>query len=62
LFASALVWTNLGCCLAGNGKVKSVLDGGVKIFGYWGVRIVINTAFGKNVGDLLVDTPLTCPD
>ena len=47
---------NFGSGLSCNGIMKFILHGGVKILRDLVIFIVINGAFGKNIGDLLIDT------
>lgn len=48
--------------LAGNGIVELVLHHGIKLTGYRGIPVILQTAFGKNICNLLPDTAFTGPD
>ena len=53
---------NLGCGVAGDGKVRLVLHHGIKILGNVCLRVIIHNAFCEDIGYLLVDTAFTGPD
>ena len=53
---------DLGRGLAGDGIVEFILHHGVKCVGDGGVLVVVDAAFGKDVGDLLPDAPFAGTD
>ena len=53
---------DLSCGFSGNSKMKFILNGSVEFLSNIRIFIVINAALGKNICNLLPDTPLAGPD
>lgn len=53
---------DLCCSLPADGVVEFVLYHGVEVLGGRRIPVIVDTAFGKDVGNLLPDAAFTSPD